>query len=320
MKNSTNRKIRCLLHSQHTNRHCNSPMHKLFEGSGSAVAACMVPTVKSTVNHIRCTGIGSPIWVELKTHEEKYTARYTQLGLFISWSYILFYSWVTEFTLKMCSVPESESHLSDRKYFTQLMSFAGCQSQDIVILVKLFQDFQSIMNFRLGIVAQVPGGTAGIAYIEILANTPPSGGTCSVTPRTGTALQTLFYIFCSGWADSNGIKLYQFNSKRSFWSTWSSICLIICTTQRVTEDSSFCWHGSVIENQQLVSFEIFLQRETFHWGCMPSRSFKQHSHFCFETSWRANTETEILLGLSEFPVTLLRHMKVRVVSSSTQIN
>jgi len=93
------------------------------------------------------------------------------------------------------------------------MLIVGCQSQAIAISIQLFQDNKDLLNYRLGVVAQSPGGAAGVAYIELLVNTPPTGGSCWVIPTSGTSVETMFYIHCSGWTDSNGIQQYQFISK-----------------------------------------------------------------------------------------------------------
>jgi len=99
------------------------------------------------------------------------------------------------------------------EFIKLLMSFAGCQSQAIAILAKLFDDMKYVLNYRLGVVVQSSGGAVCVAYIELLVNTPPTGGTCSVTPTSGTSAQTMFFCNCSGWTDPNGIQQYQLNSE-----------------------------------------------------------------------------------------------------------
>ncbi|MCC6807392.1 MAG: hypothetical protein IT381_08210 [Deltaproteobacteria bacterium] len=47
--------------------------------------------------------------------------------------------------------------------------------------------------------------------VSFTANTPPSGGTCTVTPASGAAFDTMFHLSCSGWTDSDGPLKYQFS-------------------------------------------------------------------------------------------------------------
>ena len=45
--------------------------------------------------------------------------------------------------------------------------------------------------------------------MDFLINTPPSNGTCSITPLSGTT-STVFALDCSHWMDIHGIKDYSF--------------------------------------------------------------------------------------------------------------
>jgi len=98
-----------------------------------------------------------------------------------------------------------------------VMLIVGLQPQQIAISSQLFQDgitlYNGLVNYRVTMVAQAPGGTPSVAFMELLANTPPSGGTCSVSPLTGTSSTTQFTIICSGWTHPLGIQQYQFMSK-----------------------------------------------------------------------------------------------------------
>jgi len=44
-------------------------------------------------------------------------------------------------------------------------------------------------------------GAKGTSHIKVKTNSPPSGGTCAVSPTTGLTLTTKFTVTCDGWAD-----------------------------------------------------------------------------------------------------------------------
>lgn len=54
------------------------------------------------------------------------------------------------------------------------------------------------------------GKQRGMTEHEFLTSTPPYGGTCSVTPDQGIALDTLFFIQCKNWTLENEPGTYKF--------------------------------------------------------------------------------------------------------------
>jgi len=48
------------------------------------------------------------------------------------------------------------------------------------------------------------GVVTGSTTYNVLVNTPPSGGSCTVTPTTGSTSTTEFSVFCSGYSDDSG--------------------------------------------------------------------------------------------------------------------
>lgn len=67
-------------------------------------------------------------------------------------------------------------------------------------------------------------GSTGVAYIELLVNTAPTKGSCSVDPSSGMSTVDDFQITCSGWEDADGVNLYEFFSK-SLLSTYHKTAL-----------------------------------------------------------------------------------------------
>jgi hypothetical protein len=61
------------------------------------------------------------------------------------------------------------------------------------------------------------GFMKSFGLINFMINSPPSDGSCSINPVSGTTT-TLFTITCSNWFDEDGIKDYLFYSKSLFSS------------------------------------------------------------------------------------------------------
>lgn len=57
--------------------------------------------------------------------------------------------------------------------------------------------------------------------LTLKVNSVPLNGTCEVNINNGTALYTLFTIFCMDWEDTDGrVARYEYLGKPSFFSTW----------------------------------------------------------------------------------------------------
>jgi len=65
-------------------------------------------------------------------------------------------------------------------------------------------------NYRLVLFVQTTDGTPGMSAQDISTASPPTGGTCSITPSRGIALETDFNLTCSDWKSDSTPLSYQF--------------------------------------------------------------------------------------------------------------
>ena len=64
--------------------------------------------------------------------------------------------------------------------------------------------------YRLTVFVQTMNGQQGMSARDISTSSPPTNGTCSITPSNGTSLKTYFTLSCSDWeSDSNPLS-YRF--------------------------------------------------------------------------------------------------------------
>ena len=64
--------------------------------------------------------------------------------------------------------------------------------------------------YRLMVFVQTMNGQQGMSAEDISTASPPTNGTCSITPSNGTSLKTYFILSCSDWeSDSNPLS-YRF--------------------------------------------------------------------------------------------------------------
>ena len=64
--------------------------------------------------------------------------------------------------------------------------------------------------YRLVVFVQTINGQQGMSAHDISTASPPTNGTCSITPSNGTSLMTVFKLSCSDWeSDSNPLS-YRF--------------------------------------------------------------------------------------------------------------
>ena len=64
--------------------------------------------------------------------------------------------------------------------------------------------------YRLVVFAHTMDGQQGMSAYNISSSSPPSGGTCSVTPSNGTSLKTVFNLSCSDWESDSSPLSYRF--------------------------------------------------------------------------------------------------------------
>jgi hypothetical protein len=81
----------------------------------------------------------------------------------------------------------------------------------ILSVVMVIACFYSIVVHSLRVVSQC-------AQLEVRVNNPPKGGNCTVAPRQGDAVSTLFIVGCGGWGDveAHYPLAYSFNAYRSW--------------------------------------------------------------------------------------------------------
>jgi len=61
-------------------------------------------------------------------------------------------------------------------------------------------------NYRLAVFVHTMDGQQGMSALDISTASPPTNGTCSITPSNGTSLKTVFNLSCSDW-ESDSIPL-----------------------------------------------------------------------------------------------------------------
>ena len=65
-------------------------------------------------------------------------------------------------------------------------------------------------NFRLAVFVQTMDGQQGMSAHDISSASPPTNGTCSITPAAGTSLSTDFNLSCSDWKSDSIPLSYRF--------------------------------------------------------------------------------------------------------------
>jgi len=97
------------------------------------------------------------------------------------------------------------------------MCVTGCQSREIAVSERLFQDgfilYKGLTEYRAGVVVTTASGAYGVSFLDFELNTAPAGGSCTVSPLSGVSMQTLFTVSCTDWNDVDGVLAYQFFSK-----------------------------------------------------------------------------------------------------------
>lgn len=85
--------------------------------------------------------------------------------------------------------------------------FFGLQQVNLTTIKELFETNSEIQFWRFEVNYSFASKKISSTSINFQINSPPSNGSCSINPSTGTVL-TLFEISCSNWFDSNGIQDY----------------------------------------------------------------------------------------------------------------
>ena len=64
--------------------------------------------------------------------------------------------------------------------------------------------------YRLTVFVQTMNGQQGMSAEDISTASPPTNGTCSITPSNGTSLKTYFTLSCSDWDSDSTPLSYRF--------------------------------------------------------------------------------------------------------------
>ena len=89
----------------------------------------------------------------------------------------------------------------------QLITTTSLDSSSIVIKE---DSLNGGKNYRLAVFVQTKGGQLGMSVHDISTASPPTGGTCSITPSNGTSLKTVFNLSCSDWKSDSTPLSYRF--------------------------------------------------------------------------------------------------------------
>ncbi|KAK3089119.1 hypothetical protein FSP39_001015, partial [Pinctada imbricata] len=86
----------------------------------------------------------------------------------------------------------------------------GVNSDNIAVSTDLFDQKPNVLRYEVEVIATRIGTSDwGMAQMKLRINSPPSGGSCTVSPLVGEALNDNFTVSCPGWSDTDGIKLYS---------------------------------------------------------------------------------------------------------------
>ena len=91
--------------------------------------------------------------------------------------------------------------------YLQLITTTPLDSSSIVIKQ---ESLEGGNNYRLALFVHIMEGSSGMSAHDIFTASPPTGGTCSITPSRGIALKTDFNLTCSDWNSDNNPLSYQF--------------------------------------------------------------------------------------------------------------
>ncbi|XP_050394123.2 polycystic kidney disease protein 1-like 2 isoform X2 [Patella vulgata] len=98
------------------------------------------------------------------------------------------------------------------------------------------------LTYRLRLDAKVYGFVASFTMYEFKTNLPPYGGTCSINPKMGYALQTKFIISCEGWLNPGEEETAGAGLLYRFWSSTADggdVQLLYYGTDPYTPESQF---------------------------------------------------------------------------------
>ncbi|CAH1257139.1 PKDREJ [Branchiostoma lanceolatum] len=105
-------------------------------------------------------------------------------------------------------VPEPGSSKQNIAWETETLT--GRNKAFLSVQANTFQVAELAETFTLRIEVFSWSGASAFALYSFTTNAPPTMGTCAVIPDTGTVMETLFQIKCSGFMDDNVPLKYRF--------------------------------------------------------------------------------------------------------------
>ncbi|XP_064641904.1 uncharacterized protein LOC135496476 isoform X2 [Lineus longissimus] len=84
--------------------------------------------------------------------------------------------------------------------------YIGEESEELTLLPPLFEKESDLYQAELTLSYL---GLRGIAEMNFTVNRPPTKGSCSVSPKTGTYISTKFVVSGAGWSDERKVRFYE---------------------------------------------------------------------------------------------------------------
>ncbi|XP_077979555.1 polycystin family receptor for egg jelly-like [Glandiceps talaboti] len=88
----------------------------------------------------------------------------------------------------------------------------GSNTEFLYIKKEFFEDHSDWLRYSISLTGTRSNGASGSSYMTMYINSPPSGGSCTITPGSGVASVDAFNAHCEDWVDDDGIEKYQFYS------------------------------------------------------------------------------------------------------------
>ena len=106
----------------------------------------------------------------------------------------------------------------EKRHDLQFLTSTPLNSSNIVIKEN---SLDRGMNYRLVLFVQTTDGLPGICAYDISTASPPTGGTCTITPSSGISLKTDFNLSCTDWiSDVTPLKYtFQYQLENGLYST-----------------------------------------------------------------------------------------------------
>ena len=114
----------------------------------------------------------------------------------------------TNFRWEICELPGCNGSLVNtqfKKYIVTPPTYAN--------LVINPGSWKGDTKYNIKVFGRRDNGPEGYAVFEVEVNSPPSGGSLDVYPKTGFSLKQMFTLRAPGWRDADGPLFYQFDCR-----------------------------------------------------------------------------------------------------------